>query len=327
MEPYKCALSNRNVVPGRGVSFLWLRCQRIARTESVGFPYDATACTVRIMNEFPTPTPYTFGSMSLGSSESGFDADIRIARRAMEAGVWFHSSPTYHRGFTYMVLRMAFDEARSQVPPMIIKIRDARPWLLRFEVEDCLRRLGIDRIAVAQLVQLEPGVLGRDFVSGGPLRAECEALIAEGKVGAFAPYLDRTRSDSTLAALEAGCFAGCTFYFNPAQRDVSDPVWELLGRRELPVLALRTLGGAFFRSAEGGAGEAATVALRGLLEEGGCRDLAELCMRYAWSFPFVRTTIGGTASAEHLDRFLEIAADPRPLPAGVVAKIAAMTAA
>jgi len=54
----------------------------------------------------------------------------------MEAGVWFHSSPTYNSGFTFMVLRRAFDENRTRVPRMIVKVRDATPELMRFEVED-----------------------------------------------------------------------------------------------------------------------------------------------------------------------------------------------
>lgn len=57
-----------------------------------------------------SPSLYTFGCMSLGSDLGRLDDHIRVARQAMEAGIWFHASPTYHRGFTYMVLRMAFDE-------------------------------------------------------------------------------------------------------------------------------------------------------------------------------------------------------------------------
>jgi len=29
-----------------------------------------------------------------------------VAQREMESGVWFHSSPTYNSGFTFMVLRL-----------------------------------------------------------------------------------------------------------------------------------------------------------------------------------------------------------------------------
>ena len=38
---------------------------------------------------------YTFGTMSLGRDEGTVPADVRCARLAMDAGVWFHSSPTY----------------------------------------------------------------------------------------------------------------------------------------------------------------------------------------------------------------------------------------
>ena len=96
-------------------------------------------------------TPYTFGTMSLGRNPADVVQDLVVARRAMEAGVWFHSSPTYNQGFTFMVLRLAFDENRSRVPRMVIKVRDGSVALMRFEVEDSCRRLGLEGIDVAQL--------------------------------------------------------------------------------------------------------------------------------------------------------------------------------
>jgi len=66
-------------------------------------------------------TPYTFGSMSLGRNPSDIKNDLAVVRRAIEAGVWFHSSTTYNSGFTFMVLRLAFDENRSAVLRMVIK--------------------------------------------------------------------------------------------------------------------------------------------------------------------------------------------------------------
>ena len=265
---------------------------------------------------FPDLSPYTFGTMSLGADERRFEEDIRLARRAMEAGVWFHSSPTYHRGFTYMVLRMAFDQARHQVPRLILKIRDARPWLLRFEVEDALRRLGIDRIDIAQLVQAEVGRVPPDFVAGGPLRAECEALRAEGKVGAFALYCDRARCEAVAESVATGAAAGILFYFNPVQREVTDALWARLEAGGIPALALRTLGGAFFREGT------PDPELEAVYRESGCADWAEFALRYAWSFPWVRTTIGGTASERHLTRLLEVARAPRPLDPALAARVA-----
>src|ERR1700689_5526200 len=95
---------------------------------------------------------YPFGTMSLGRNPAEVAQDLVVARRALEAGVWFHSSPTYNNGFTFMVLRQAFDENRERVPRMVIKVRDATAALMRFEVEDSCRRLGLDSIDVAQLV-------------------------------------------------------------------------------------------------------------------------------------------------------------------------------
>ena len=122
---------------------------------------------------------YTFGTMSLGREPSFPEGDLAVARRAMEAGVWFHSSPTYNNGFTFMVLRMAFAAARSQLPRLIIKIRDGSVSLMRFEAEDSCRRLDIDHIDIAQLVsqRREPGNLVAQLVAGGgPLVDELDAL-------------------------------------------------------------------------------------------------------------------------------------------------------
>ncbi|MFU8780586.1 MAG: hypothetical protein ACNA71_06120, partial [Kiritimatiellia bacterium] len=118
---------------------------------------------------------YAFGSMSLGRNPASVDADLVVARRAMDAGVWFHSSPTYNNGFTFMVLRRAFDENRAGVPRMIVKVRDATPALMRFEVEDSCRRLGLEALDVAQLVSMDttPGNLVDQLrAGGGPLADE-----------------------------------------------------------------------------------------------------------------------------------------------------------
>src|ERR1700743_2909144 len=128
---------------------------------------------------------YTFGSMSLGRNPADVAQDLAVAHRAIEAGVWFHSSPTYNMGFTYMVLRMAFDEDRSKVPRLILKVRDATVALMRFEVEDSCRRLGLDGIDVAQLVSMDskPGNLVDQLRAGdGPLVDELASLRSRGLI-------------------------------------------------------------------------------------------------------------------------------------------------
>lgn len=263
-----------------------------------------------ISQPLPSFSPFTFGCMSLGQDETQLKPDIALARHAMETGVWFHASPTYHRGFSFLVLRRAFDESRSQVPRMIIKVRDLKPWLLRLEVEDTLRRLGIDRIDVAQLAQMEPrGALVDDFATHGPLYEVCQQLQAEGKVGAFFLYTDTSRSAASLRALDGGWFAGLMAYVNPVQRELDDPLWNRVVATETPLLALRSFGGAFFRQPT-----TTPAFVQEAMDLSGCRDWTEFCLRFAWSRPMIQTTIEGTAVRSHLDRMVEVAAKPTPLP-------------
>jgi aryl-alcohol dehydrogenase-like predicted oxidoreductase len=287
------------------------------------------------MNSLPTapPTFFTFGSMSLGSDLARIQEHIRIARKAMDARVWFHSSPTYNRGFTYMILRMAFDEARHLVPPMIIKIRCGSPRLLRFEVEDALRRLGIECIDVAQLVFTETGgasVLVDDFLSGGPIKAVCDQLRNEGKVRQFCPQIDRPSSPQFLSLAKQGAFDGFVLYLNPLERDVDDVMWALLQERRTPLWALRTVAGALGEPARlqqhrGRHPEDRLIpiveSIAQIAARSGNSDWTEFCLRYARSVPHLQTTIGGTGDLAHLDNFLAGAKTASPLPDVLLAEI------
>jgi aryl-alcohol dehydrogenase-like predicted oxidoreductase len=278
------------------------------------------------------PTFFTFGCMSLGTDLLKLDEHIRIARTAMDAGVWFHASPTYNRGFTYMVLRMAFDEARSKVPPMIIKIRCGTPKLMRFEVEDALGRMKLDRIDVAQLVFTETGgykPVTDDFARNGPIAAECEQLRREGKVSQFCPQVEVNCSQAFLPLAERGVFDGFVLYLNPLQRDADDAMWNHLQTQGTPLWALRTVAGA--------AGEPARLEKRrketpddanlrkierlaAIAAEVGC-DWTAFCMRYAASVLGLKTTIGGTGDLSHLNHFLSASNAAKPLPPDVMAVI------
>jgi len=162
--------------------------------------------------------------MSLGRSEETLEQDIAVARLAMEAGVWFHSSPTYNRGFTYMVLRHAFDEARHQVPRLILKLRDGSPKLLRFEAEDACRRLGIEAIDVAQLVSMQrgPGCLTDQLLKGGPIADELSSLRQRGLIKQAVIFVDRDNSDAGVAALASQLVDGLTLYWNACQQFPGD---------------------------------------------------------------------------------------------------------
>ena len=269
------------------------------------------------MNTFSS---FTFGSMSLGRNPADVTNDVAVARRAMEAGVWFHSSPTYRNGFTFMVLRQAFDEDRMRVPRMVIKVRDATVPLMRFEVEDSCRRLGLDGIDVAQLVSMDPdsgNLVDQLSGGGGPLVDELAALRTRGLVRQAVLFLTPQNSDAAVEAMKSGLIEGVILYWNACQRDCSDTAWAAIREKGIPVLALRTLGG-------GPSDEKSRVkstALAELIAAGGCRDATEFNLRLAASEPTIRTTIGGTASLPHLEDYLKAAHSAAPLPAEIVHRV------
>jgi aryl-alcohol dehydrogenase-like predicted oxidoreductase len=265
-------------------------------------------------------TPYTFGTMSLGQNPADFAQDLVVARRAMDAGIWFHSSPTYNQGFTYMVLRLAFDENRNRVPRMVIKVRDGSVPLMRFEVEDSCRRLGLDAIDVAQLVSMDgrPGNLVDQLRGGGgPLADELASLRARGLIRHAVLFLTPGNSDAAVEAAGSGLIEGVILYWNACQRDCSDTAWAAIRDRGISALALRTLGGG--PSDKGSSAKSGELA--GLIEAAGCRNATEFNLRLAASEPAIRTTIGGTASLAHLEDYLNAATDAAPLSAGILRRV------
>jgi len=258
-------------------------------------------------------TPYTFGSMSLGRNPADITHDLMVARRAMEAGVWFHSSPTYNQGFTFMVLRLAFDENRSQVPRIVIKVRDASVPLMRFEVEDSCRRLGLDAIDVAQLVSMDPqpgNLVDQLRGGGGPLVDELAALRARGLIRQAVLFLTPENSDAAVEATKSGLIDGVILYWNACQRDCSDTAWATIRGKNIPALALRTLGG----GPSDKSSSAKSLDLAELIRASGCRNATDFNLRLAASEPAIRTTIGGTASLSHLEDYLDAASKTVPMP-------------
>jgi aryl-alcohol dehydrogenase-like predicted oxidoreductase len=265
-------------------------------------------------------TLYTFGTMSLGRNPADVTQDLAVARRAIEAGVSFHSSPTYNQGFTFMVLRLAFDEDRSRVPKMVIKVRDASVSLMRFEVEDTCRRLGLDTIDVAQLVSMDqkPGNLVDQLRGdGGPLVDELASLRERGLIRQAVLFLTPENSDAALEATKSALIEGVTLYWNAHQRDCSDAAWAAVREKKISTLALRTLGGGPCDKISSAKAEN----LAELIKASGCRDATEFNLRLAASEPVIRTTIGGTASLAHLEDYLNGSANAAPLPAEILQRL------
>lgn len=269
-------------------------------------------------------TLFTFGSMSLGRNPAEITQDLVVARRAMESGVWFHSSPTYNNGFTFMVLREAFEENRSSVPRMVIKVRDATVQLMRFEVEDTCRRLGIDGLDVAQLVSMDPqpgNLVDQLRGGGGPLSEELASLRERGLIRQAVIFLTKENSDAAVeAALKSDLIDGVILYWNACQRDCSDLAWAAICEHKIPALALRTLGG----GPADKAGKSKAESLADLIEKSACRSATEFNVRLAASEPAIQTTIGGTSSLAHLEAFLAAAETATPLAPAILEAARAM---
>jgi hypothetical protein len=118
-----------------------------------------------------------------------------------------------------------------------------------------------------------------------------------------------------------GIVDGCIFYFNPLQRFASNELWNLLQENNEPIIALRTVGGGNvhrLRDVPGAAWkeylQQRAVEVAPIFERSGIKSWAEFCVRFAFSFPQVRATVGATSQQGNLNDFLSSSNKIEPLP-------------
>jgi predicted aldo/keto reductase-like oxidoreductase len=269
--------------------------------------------------------PYLYGTTRLGDDKIPFEDRVSIARAAMNSGVWFHTSHTY--GNALEVLRAAFDQARAQVPKLIVKIG----WSTIAELRDIIRQnlepLELRSMEIGQLCL--GGQLAEEFAGGGDCYREFLRLKQEGLVGRFVVEVFPWTSEVALKALRGGypegIVDGYIFYFNPLQRFASNELWDLLRERNEPIIALRTIGGGNvhrLRDVPGAAWkeylQKRAVEVAPIFERSGIASWTEFCMRFAHSFPQVRTTVGATSSLKNLQEFLAAKEKIQPLARDIV---------
>lgn len=287
------------------------------------------------MDPFPTLPSFTFGTMSLTGLPENFRDDIRVARAAMEAGVWFHSSQEYSGGGAFMVLRQAFDEDRARAPRMILKIRCDHAAVLRYDVEDALRRLALDRIDLAQLcrAQHDRRPVVDDFLAQGGMWQACQDLQKEGKVGHFILEIFASFSADALRAVEAGLFPAYIFYYNPAERQAGNALFRRLEERKEKILSLRVLGGGHLDAANIAALRARNPrheaiarydALEPLFRQSGHASWVDFSLAFLRTVPHLLTAIAGTSKVKHLHQWLEADAGAKPMDPELARKIRAL---
>jgi len=274
-------------------------------------------------------TSYIYGTTRLGDDRIPFSERVKMARKAMDTGVWFHTSNQYNDAL--QVLRVAFDAERTQVPKLIIKIGGDSIGELRNDIYKNLEPLGLENMEIGQLC-LGTGDLARDFANGGPCYQEFLKIRAEGLVNRFVLEVFPWTSETALQALKGGYTQGIVdgfiYYLNPLQRFVSNELWQLLNERQEAQIALRTVAGGpvhRLRDVPGAAWKeyiqqrAAEVAT--IFERSGVENWTDFCVRFAFSFDQIRATVGSTCRVENLNEYLEAVKHTEPLPVGVVEEI------
>jgi aryl-alcohol dehydrogenase-like predicted oxidoreductase len=265
---------------------------------------------------------FVFGTTRLGDAKLSPADRVKMARAAMDTGVWFHTS--HHYGDALAVLRKAFDEDRGRVPKLVYKIGTSTIEELRGQIRLQLDALGLERMDMGQLCL--GGELRAQLGTGGRCLEDFRRLKEEGLVGLLVlevfPWTSAEPLDALRQGLLDGVVDGFILYLNPLQRFASNALWDELVERRTPLLALRTLGGGDvhqLRDVPGAAWRpylqrrAAEVAP--LYERSGCRTWPEFCARFALGFPQVRATIGATSRPEHLGALLAaVQGADQPLP-------------
>lgn len=276
-------------------------------------------------------TPYVYGTTRLGDDKIPFDDRVKVARSAMDADIWFHTSHTY--GDALKVLRAAFDQEPAKIPKLIVKIGWSNINELRDVIHQSIDPLGLNGLELGQLCL--SGALADDFANGGKCYEVFEQIKQEGLVKRYVLEVFPWTSQYALKALRGGypqgIVDGYIFYLNPLQRFASNELWNEIVERNEPIIAMRTVSGGNvhrLRDVPGAAWkeylQQRAVEVAPIFERSGIPSWTEFCVRFGHSFPQVRATVGSTSQPERLQEFLNAAKNIQPLPEDIVKEISAL---
>ena len=272
--------------------------------------------------------PYIYGTTRLGDEKIPFDERVRLARAAMDEVRWFHTSHTY--GNALQVLRAAFDQDRSRVPDLIVKIGWENVDQLRDVIHENIDPLGLEGLELGQLCL--SGSFAENYATGGDCYELFARLKQEGLVHRFVLEVFPWSSDAALRAIRGGypegIVDGYILYLNPLQHFASNELWDVLVERKEALIAMRTVAGGNIFSLRDVPGYAWKPYLQEraaefapIFERSGISSWTEFCVRFAHSFPQVRATVGATSRQENLREFIAAAQNIQPLPADIIDEI------
>jgi predicted aldo/keto reductase-like oxidoreductase len=276
-------------------------------------------------------TPFIFGTTRLGDESLAREERLKVAKAAMDSGVWFHTSRMY--GDALEVLGQAFAEETNKVPKLIVKIGWEDVDQLRGVIQENLEPLGLSGMQLGQLCL--GGELAEDFANGGNCYRVFQDLKDEGLVQGYVVEVFPWTSHAPLRALQAGYTEGIVdgfiFYLNPLQRFAANTLWDEILERNQTVIAMRTVAGGPVHSLRDIPGFAwvdylqkRAVQVAPIFEKSGVQSWTEFCVRFAHSFPNVIATVGATGKIDHLIQFLTAKENIEPLEESVMRQIEAL---
>ena len=282
----------------------------------------------RLLADLP---PFVYGTTRLGHPDVPRDRQLAMARTAVDAGLWLHTSRQYDHALE--VLGEVFAEQPDRVPPLIVKLGGGTPEDIRATIAENTGPLGVERIEVGQLNPV--GALADALVRGGSALAGLQSILDDGLVGRYVLEIFPWTSGAPLAALRAGHLDGLVdgviTYFNPLQRFAANELWDELLAADISIISMRTVAGApiqVLRDVPGAAWQpylqqrAAEVAP--IVERSGIASWAEFCLRFVRSTPQVVATVGSTSRPEHLTELLEQSSRVETLDPELVEEISAL---
>lgn len=139
-------------------------------------------------------------------------------------------------------------------------------------------------------------------------------------------------SEAPLKALKAGypedIVDGYIFYLNPLQRFAANDLWDLIHEKNKPIVGMRTVSGGPVHRLRDVPGVAwkdylqkRAVEIAPIFEKSGIESWTEFCLRFAFSFPLVRATVGSTSRVENLKEFISASESLKPLDEDIVQEI------
>lgn len=147
----------------------------------------------RLLADLP---PYVYGTTRLGHSDVLREQQAGMARTAIDAGLWLHTSRQYDHALE--VLWQAFADSPSAIPPLIVKIGGGTAADVRATITENSTPLGIDSIAIGQLSAVDE--FAGEMVTCGGILSDLQRIKDEGLVGRFVLEifaLQRRWSDET----------------------------------------------------------------------------------------------------------------------------------